>query len=63
MDCRHTILIRNKVLYIKINTRADYNFKSQISLRQWLQLWRYEIGFMRNADGQGYRWWLNKKEG
>ena len=61
MNCRHTILACNRFIYIKINTRADYNYKSQITLKEWLQLWRYEIGFISKKTG-GYKWWINKSE-
>ena len=62
MDCRHTLIACNKHLYLKINTSADYNHKRQIPLKEWFQLWRYEIGFFRRDNGQGYRWWINRSE-
>ena len=61
MDCRHTILFSNKLIYCKINTKGDYNYKSQITFNEWFQLRRYEIGFFRAGEG-GYKWYINKSD-
>lgn len=63
MDCRHTILIDTRLLWLKIRTNGDYNYKRQISLKEWVQLWRYEIGlFRRSKSPWGYRFWINKSK-
>lgn len=60
MDCRHTILINNRFLWVKIRTLCDYNNVSEITLKEWLQPMRYEIGFIRGFNG--YKWWINKSK-
>ena len=61
MDCRHTILVNNNLLYVCINTSGDFNFKRDIPLKEWFQLWRYEIGLLGVKNG-GRRWWINKSD-
>lgn len=62
MDCRSTILIDNNLIWVKIRTKADYNYKSQITWREWLSPSRYEVGLLSNKNGQGYRYWINKSK-
>jgi len=62
MDCRHTILVNTKWFYLKIRTDGDYNYKSQISLREWLTPSRYEIALWRIGGNGGYRWFINKSK-
>ncbi len=59
MDCRHSILINNDWLYLKINTSGDYIYKRNIPKKEWLQLWRYEIGFLGEKNS-GRKFWINK---
>ena len=65
MDCRSTILVNNKFLFLMIHTDGDYNCKSQIGRHEWLNPLRYQFAvrlqgkslFTFNKDRKlGLRW-------
>ena len=61
MDCRHTILVNNNWLYVKINTSGDFNSARDIPLKEWFQIRRYSIGFFGRKNG-GRKFWINQSK-